>query len=155
MAIAFALSYCFILLPLYCIFSYVFCTIEHCSSYVLIHEIEILSSSYILIMTLATETIIWCPSQSQSIHLQHDTIDIMDQGSYIYIVLTKLLHKKHIIVKMKLLLNSYNLMWAEMINCKLICLALATLLRSKGSSMSSYLLNKIVEFNPACFMVLL
>ena len=30
-------------------------------------------------------------------------------------------------------------MWAVMINCKLICLTLATLLRSKASSMSSYL----------------
>ena len=46
-------------------------------------------------------------------------------------------------------------MWAVMINCKLICLALATLLRSKGSSMSAYLLNNIVEFNLAYFMVLL
>ena len=54
-----------------------------------------------------------------------------------------------------LLQNSYNLMWAVIVNCKLIYLALARLLRSKGSSMSSYLLNNIVEFNPACFMVLL
>ena len=45
---------------------------------------------------------------------------------------------------MKSLLISYNLMWA-VINCKLICQALTTLLRSKGSSMSSYLLNNFVE----------
>ena len=70
-------------------------------------------------------------------------------------VLTRLLHRKHVTIKMKLLLNSYNLMWAVIINCKLICLPLATLLRSKASSMFSYLLNNIVEFNLACFMVLL
>ena len=46
-------------------------------------------------------------------------------------------------------------MWALMINCTLICQALATLLRSKGSSMFSYLLNNIMEFTLACFMVLL
>ena len=82
----------------------------------------------------------------------------MDQGKwqlYSYIVLTTPLHKKHVIIKMKLLLNSYNVMWAVMINCKLIYLALVTLLRSKGSSMSSCLFNNIVEFNLACYMVLL
>ena len=46
-------------------------------------------------------------------------------------------------------------MWALMINCKLICLALAILLRSKAPSMSSYLLNNIMELKLACFMILL
>ena len=44
-------------------------------------------------------------------------------------------------------------MWAVMINRKLISLALATPLRSKGST--SYLLSNIVEFNFACYMALL
>ena len=63
------------------------------------------------------------------------------QNRVTYVVLTRLLYKKQVIINMRLLLNSYNLMWAVMMNCKLICLALATLSRSKGSSMSSYLLN--------------
>ena len=70
----------------------------------------------------------WCTRQSQSIHLQCDTTDIMNQGKwqlYMYIVLTRLLHTKHIIIEIKILLNYYSLMWAVIINCKLICLTLA------------------------------